>query len=194
VFQVGIAPRRWSYVIAGRALLAAVVLAACGDAHEAAPRATTHRDPERLAARFKQDLQAALRAGLAQGPAEAVAACQLRAPEIATSLSREGVRVGRTSHRLRNPSNSPPEWVSPILDAYLAEPSDRAPKSTTLPNGNSGYAEPLLTQPLCLTCHGQVLAPDVAARIRELYPEDEAVGFEVGDLRGVLWVELPATE
>lgn len=192
--RVGIAPRRGSYVIAGLALLAAVVLAACGRAHEAGPRATTDRDPERLAAHFKQDLQAALRTGMARGPAEAVAACRLRAPEIAASLSQEGVRLGRTSHRLRNPANLPPDWVNPILHGYLANPSDRAPKSVALPDGGSGYAEPLFTQPLCLTCHGRALAPDVAARIRELYPEDEAVGFAVGDLRGVLWVELPASE
>jgi len=147
-----------------------------------------------LVAHFKRHLQDALRAGLTEGPVEAIAACRLRAPEIASRLSRDGVRVGRTSHRLRNPANAPPDWVRPILDAYLANPSARTPRTTALPNGRSGYVEPILAQPLCLTCHGQALAPDVAARIRELYPEDEAVGFEVGDLRGVLWVELPATE
>jgi hypothetical protein len=118
-------------------------------------------------------------------------ACQLEAPEIAAALSQDGVRVGRTSHRLRNPSNSSPDWVSPILDSFLANPSGRAPKSVRLPNGRSGYVEPIFIQPLCLTCHGTDISPPVAARISELYPDDEAVGFEVGDLRGVFWVELP---
>ncbi len=149
--------------------------------------------PEELA-HFKRDLQEALRAGLARGPVEAIEACQLRAPEIAGALSKDGVRVGRASHRLRNPENVAPDWVVPILAAYVADPSDREPRTTALANGRSGYAEPILTQPLCLTCHGAALAPDVAERIGSLYPEDEAVGFDVGDLRGVFWIEVPASK
>ena len=48
-----------------------------------------------------------------------------------------------------------------------------------------------MVQPLCLNCHGVELAPDVAGRIAELYPEDRATGFEAGELRGVFWVEFP---
>jgi hypothetical protein len=151
------------------------------------------REPEVLA-HFKRDLKEALRTGLARGPLEAMGACQLEAPEIATALSQNGIRLGRTSHRLRNPANSPPDWVSPILDDYLANPSGRMPKTVSLPNGRSGYVEPIFVQPLCLTCHGTTIAPPVAARIRELYPADEAIGFEVGDLRGVFWVDLPVSE
>ena len=57
-----------------------------------------------------------------------------------------------------------------------------------------GYIEAIAIQPLCLACHGNVLAPDVAAHIKEEYPKDEAIGFGVGDLRGVFWVEYPKTE
>lgn len=143
---------------------------------------------------FKRELQQALRDGLARGPVEAIAACQLRAPEIARSLSVEGVRMGRTSQRLRNPANVGPEWVLPILESYRASPSDRAPRTVALAGGRSGYVEPILVQPLCLACHGEALAPAVAARIEELYPEDEAVGYRAGDLRGVFWVELPSAD
>ena len=48
-----------------------------------------------------------------------------------------------------------------------------------------------MLQPLCLTCHGSELAPGVAEQISELYPEDHAIGFEAGDLRGVFWLEFP---
>ena len=48
-----------------------------------------------------------------------------------------------------------------------------------------------MVQPLCLSCHGSELAPDIATQITDLYPEDRAVGFEVGDLRGVFWLEFP---
>lgn len=36
----------------------------------------------------------------------------------------------------------------------------------------------------CLACHGPAIEPKTAAAIEALYPNDEAVGFRVGDLRG----------
>ncbi len=140
---------------------------------------------------FKQDLQKALKSGLAEGPAVAIQVCRVKAPGIADALSVDGVRMGRSSHKLRNPDNTAPEWVSPIIQAYLDEPSKRNPRAVALPGERWGYVEPIMVQPLCLTCHGADLAPDVAGRIAELYPEDRATGFEAGELRGVFWVEFP---
>jgi hypothetical protein len=145
-----------------------------------------------LLAPFKASLQQALKAGLAEGPVAAVDACRLRAPELAAAASRDGVRVGRASHRLRNPENAAPDWVEPILARYLAEPDARKPTTARLGDGRDGYVEPIVLGPLCSTCHGDAIAPELAARIASLYPEDQAVGFRTGDLRGVFWVELPA--
>ena len=102
--------------------------------------------------------------------------------------------MGRTSHRLRNPANSAPDWVDVALRTYLDENTDRAPRVVPLPDDREGYVEPIMVKPFCLACHGEILAPDVAAQIKELYPDDEATGFEVDDLRGVFWVEYPAAE
>lgn len=145
-----------------------------------------------LLAPFKQQLGAALRAGMVEGPVEAISACRVRAPEIAATMSVDGVRLGRSSHRLRNPANVAPEWVAPILAEYAAGESDRAPRAVTLSDDRSGYVEPIVVQPLCVTCHGNAIPTDVAARIRELYPDDRAIGFDVDDFRGVFWVEFPA--
>jgi hypothetical protein len=144
-----------------------------------------------LLAPFKKDLKQALVTGMQKGPLSAIGVCKDQAPAIAESLSTEGVQMGRTSHRLRNPDNSAPEWVDTILQAYLGEEQGRAPRLVTLPNDRLGYVEPIATQPLCLACHGKSLAPDVAAHIAEAYPEDQATGFEADDLRGVFWVEYP---
>lgn len=45
----------------------------------------------------------------------------------------------------------------------------------------------------CLICHGAALDPAVDRAVRELYPEDEATGYAVGDIRGafVLYKPLP---
>ncbi len=159
---------------------------------------TTHAQDAELAhgaellTPFKKDLQQALKSGLAEGPAAAIQVCRVKAPGIADALSVDGVRMGRSSHKLRNPDNTAPEWVSSIMQAYLDEPSSREPRAVELADDRWGYVEPIMLQPLCLTCHGSQLAPEVAERIGELYPDDEATGFQTGDLRGVFWLEFPA--
>lgn len=54
-----------------------------------------------------------------------------------------------------------------------------------------GYVEPIAIQPICLACHGKDLGADIASQINTLYPDDEATGFEIDELRGVYWVEYP---
>lgn len=141
---------------------------------------------------FKKDLKSALMTGMAEGPAEAISVCRLEAPEIADRLSRDGVRVGRASHRLRNPDNRVPAWAAPLLEAYVASPETRAPVAVALDGDRVGYVEPILVAPLCLACHGETIEPGVQTRIDALYPEDEAVGFRTGDVRGIFWAEFAA--
>ena len=140
---------------------------------------------------FKSSLKQALLAGLEKGPENAITVCKEQAPAIANALSTDGVKVGRTSHLLRNSKNSSPDWVTPVLQAYLDEGTDRAPTVVPLADGRVGYVEPIMIKPLCLTCHGDALAPGLASQIEQDYPHDEAIGFEVGDLRGVYWAEFP---
>ena len=139
---------------------------------------------------FKKDLQQALKSGLAEGPTAAIQVCRVKAPGIADALSVDGIRMGRSSHKLRNPENTAPDWVSPIMQTYLDDASSREPRAVKLNGNRWGYVEPIVVQPLCLTCHGLELAPEVAAQISELYPADSATGFAAGDLRGVFWLEF----
>lgn len=165
-------------------LLAAAAWAASDE--EARARGAAYLAP------FKSRLQQALQAGLARGPVEAIAVCRIEAPEIVTALSRDGVRLGRVSHKLRNPANGEPAWARAVLDEYLAQPAARAPRVVPVAPGRTGYVEPIVTQPLCVTCHGEAIAPEVAAALTRLYPDDRATGFRPGDLRGVFWVEFPS--
>ncbi|MBK7951493.1 MAG: efflux RND transporter periplasmic adaptor subunit [Deltaproteobacteria bacterium] len=141
--------------------------------------------------RLKTTLMQALSTALAEGPPEAeIEVCRTRAPELARQAGAPGIRVGRTSHKLRNPANAPPDWVEPWLARYVA--GEKAGEATVVPlgGGRGGYLEPIATAPLCLTCHGEAIAPAVAEKLRALYPEDQAIGFRAGDFRGLVWVEL----
>lgn len=143
--------------------------------------------------RLKSALVGELTAAIAQGgPENAIGVCRDRAPAIAQVVSQPGLRVGRTSHKLRNPANAAPDWAAPLVAAYVAGERAGEPTALLLENGRMGYVEPLATAPMCLACHGESIAPAVAAKLAALYPEDRATGFRAGELRGLAWVEVDA--
>jgi hypothetical protein len=168
-------------------VLLAFMLSSCsGPEYDPAPKGAE------LLAPFKTNLKTALISGMAGGPANAITVCKTEAPRIAGELSVDGVVMGRSSHKLRNHENVAPAWAMPIIESFAADGEPPIPTGVELGGGRYGYVEPIMTQPLCLSCHGSSLHSDIAAKISELYPNDEATGFGEGDFRGVFWVEFPA--
>jgi hypothetical protein len=49
----------------------------------------------------------------------------------------------------------------------------------------------LPTQELCLACHGTAahLDKEAVVRLKELYPDDKATGYALGQVRGALTVK-----
>ena len=47
------------------------------------------------------------------------------------------------------------------------------------------------TAALCLSCHGENIPADVDAKLKELYPNDQARGFKEGQLRGAFTLAQP---
>ncbi len=139
---------------------------------------------------FKKDLKQALVEGLEEGPVHAISVCRVKAPELAEAASSSSVKVGRSSNKLRNQANAPKAWMKPFLERYANDPDKREPAAVLIDEHTVGYVEPIFVQPLCVTCHGSSLAKDLQAKLKELYPNDEATGYEPGDFRGIFWAEL----
>jgi hypothetical protein len=53
------------------------------------------------------------------------------------------------------------------------------------------YMKAIPTNIVCLKCHGSEIDPKVAAKLEKLYPEDKAIGFKQGDIRGAFYVTMP---
>lgn len=153
-------------------------------------RATWTERGKTTLAPFKKQLMGALTESLEEGPVTAIDVCQYLAPEIAEETGSPGMRVGRTSHKLRNQDNAPSNWMQPLLDKYVRSSDKLEPEVVRLADGGVGYVEPIYVKQVCLTCHGSALSPSVADRIAEHYPRDEAKGFQEGDFRGLFWVEF----
>jgi hypothetical protein len=135
------------------------------------------------------------------GPEYATQFCNLELPSIVKQLQQEhsqGIKLKRVSTRLRNPKNAPDTQESIALQFFIADQQKTAGERPQFflqetPDGYR-YYKPLYIAPLCLTCHGDKKNMDQALldRIQSLYPEDQAVGYSTGDLRGVLRVEIPS--
>lgn len=169
-------------------VLGTLALGACRSS-DAGPAAAETRARAALAP-FKASLKEALTSALAEGPEKAVEACAQKAPALAQAASKDGVVVGRTSTRLRNPANAAPAWVVPLLAELATEKSgSEAKRTVALGGGRYGYAEAIWIQPPCLACHGTAVAPTVASALSR-YPTDQAKGYALGELRGVFYAEI----
>ena len=151
------------------------------------------RRAEEAGQAFQKALQARLMAAMAQGgAAAAVDVCATEAAGIARDQSAaSGVRMGRTSERLRNPGNVPPAWARTFLLLSSGEKAkDVAPLAVDL-GAEVGVLLPIAVRPACLGCHGPAagIAPKVKEALAARYPRDQATGYADGDFRGFLWVE-----
>jgi len=142
------------------------------------------------------NLQAALKRGDVE---EAAPYCQTVAMPLVDSLSEVyDARIRRTSLKVRNPQDEPSTEERRILQAYhrKAEAGEAlSPRVELLETGEVGFFAPIHIMPLCLKCHGKV-GEDMAEKdytlIKELYPDDEAIGYAEGDLRGMWSIAFAA--
>ncbi len=142
-----------------------------------------------LVSELMGELMAALDAGDA---AAAIGVCREKAPVVATHVSDEyKLKIGRTSHKLRNPANVAPPWAEKYVNDLVADPTYLAG-----PSGEMGALLPIHLKADCQMCHGpaEMIDDDILASISENYPDDQAVGFAENELRGWFWVETPPGE
>jgi len=125
----------------------------------------------------------------ANGVSKSIEICKTRAPELAKSIGDEfGLRIGRTSFKLRNAESKPPSWATTFVDEHIEKEVNVA-----LDDDQLGVLLPIRLKESCIKCHGskESVSPEVADAIAGHYPQDNAMGFSEGDLRGYFWIEVP---
>jgi hypothetical protein len=154
-----------------------------------------------LLGQLGQKLKAAMST---DGPVAAVSVCKESAPAIARQLSiANDAKVTRVGTRVRNQNMGVPNaWQKEALTQFEARLSqgekaadveywqvaDNGPGKSEL-----RYAKAIAIQPQCLSCHGsaQDIAAPLAEKLRIEYPNDQATGYSVGQLRGAVVVTRP---
>ena len=154
-----------------------------------------------LLGQLGQKLKAAMST---DGPVAAVSVCKESAPAIARQLSiANDAKVTRVGTRVRNQNMGVPNaWQKEALTQFEARLS-QGEKAADIEywqvadNGHGKselrYAKAIAIQPQCLSCHGsaQDIAAPLSEKLRIEYPNDQATGYSVGQLRGAVVVTRP---
>ncbi|MDH5717517.1 MAG: DUF3365 domain-containing protein [Spirochaetia bacterium] len=103
--------------------------------------------------------------------------------------------VRRTALKLRNPGNKPSETEEKVLLEWEEKYKKNEEINPAFFNDNGIYKGMLpikMTSPDCLNCHGseERRHKEAYAKIKELFPEDKAVDYELNDIRGAILVKI----
>jgi len=143
---------------------------------------------------FAKQLKGQLLQAVKSGGFEAgIEVCEKQAPIIAKQLSTDGWQVSRTSLKARNSNNQPLPWQRKVLEQFEHEQDQGKPVNQLLFVKQDAHSFKMMkaipTGELCLACHGKNIAEPIQQKVQQLYPNDMATGFAVGDIRGAFVVE-----
>jgi hypothetical protein len=150
-----------------------------------------------LLATLRGMLGKALAAG---GPVGATAICADSAQVVGARLAAShGLSIRRVSERWRNPKDAPDDFeIGELARFATLLASGTKPdsiESVCVTDGASvkvlRYMKPIMVGEMCLNCHGSRLKPAIDEVLQLQYPDDRAVGYTAGDLRGAVSVTVP---
>lgn len=150
---------------------------------------------------FGGELKAELTAAVTEGgPENAIEVCNTKAGSIAEDVSAQrGLMVSRVSMKNRHPDQAPTAWQQKVLETFDTRKAN-GEDVTKMVFGevvtNNGkkefhFMKAIPTAKVCLACHGETVTPEVEAKLKDLYPEDKARGYNEGDIRGAFVVVQP---
>lgn len=132
-----------------------------------------------------------------EGAVAAVTFCSQQAQTLTRKVSQtHGVDMKRVSLQQRSPLNRPtPEEIELMKAWNFKIAQGEQPTAHLVKNGSQGYTyyKPLvIANEACLKCHGNVdPASPLGQAIHTIYPQDRATGYKMGDLRGMVVVNIP---
>jgi hypothetical protein len=150
---------------------------------------------------FMKELKGILIKEIQQGGIlSSVAVCSDTAQLLTNNFGlQRGVFVKRVSFNNRNENNFPDEYEKQILNKFqsmhknnkLTETSENIEIIVDDDSKYLRYLKPILIQAECLNCHGSEseIPEDAKILIAKKYPNDKAIEYKLGDLRGAVSVK-----
>jgi len=148
---------------------------------------------------FSTALKASLTTAMVSGGSvEAITVCNNTAPAIAAELSKKyAMDIARTSLKVRNPENAPDDWETEVLNDFEKRKKQGEQINTltfkTIENTEQGQQmrmmKAIATDKVCLICHGTKISEHTQAVLDKYYPDDQATGYKLGDIRGAFSIQ-----
>jgi len=123
--------------------------------------------------------------------------CSAKAEDITKDINKklpEYSSVRRTAIKIRNENNHPDSLDIKVMKEYKESIAAKTFLPTDIKIVKEGDTtriyKALITQSVCLKCHGSNISKEIQNVIATNYPNDMAVEFEEGTLRGVIVSEI----
>lgn len=138
----------------------------------------------------------------AGGAVRAIDVCADSAQVVGERLQDQlGVSIRRVSLKWRNPKNIPDAFESAELKRFAELKKAKALSDTSeffqIVSEKDGrtfrYMRPIIIGDMCLSCHGsrEKMKDLIYSSIQQRYPNDKAVDYKAGELRGAVSVKIP---
>ena len=150
---------------------------------------------------FMKDLKSILVKQIQTGGIlQAVSVCSDTAQVLTNNFGvARGIYIKRVSLKNRNPNNIPDDFEKRILNQFELLRQNNEMNSDTeyseiVSEGDYSYLrymKPIIVQAECLNCHGSQtnVMPEVKELIAQNYPDDKAIDYNIGDLRGAVSIK-----
>ncbi|MBI4664893.1 MAG: DUF3365 domain-containing protein [Nitrospinae bacterium] len=107
--------------------------------------------------------------------------------------------IRRVSVKNRNAANVPDDYEAAVLNKMEKDKAEGKLQEAYVEVVSTGgkknlrFMKPIITEALCLNCHGTAdkLNPEAAQAIKANYPDDKATGYGADQLRGAFSVVYP---
>ena len=141
-----------------------------------------------------KNLKAAMKKG---GPKHALKFCNTRAYPLTDSMSVAlNAKIRRVTDKARNSANQANATELAHIQTFK-DAIDKGNKVSPIIEKNNGtvrFYAPILTKKVCLKCHAPAdkINGEVLMSIKDLYPNDAAIGYGLNQVRGIWSIEMDA--
>ncbi len=141
-----------------------------------------------LQAKMKEDPSGVSAAAFCAGSAENLT------KEVNAKLPKYA-SVRRTALKTRSEANAPDATDIGVMESFQSEIASKtfnpqSPIKVVSVGETTRVYKPLVMEAACLKCHGESISAEINTMIHKQYPNDKAIGFKEGELRGVIVAEI----
>ncbi|MFN2260970.1 MAG: DUF3365 domain-containing protein [Psychroflexus sp.] len=135
-----------------------------------------------------------------EGVLHALSFCNVQAMPLTDSMAtKHNAIIKRVSDKFRNPKNEANAEELEYISLYKQIlKNGEEPEPTVVEDGeNVNFYYPIVTNGMCLKCHGtpgKEIERETYDKIKELYPQDKAIGYGVNEVRGMWSISFEKNE